>query len=357
MRFRVPSTRAIIVLVVVFALVVGLFSWGLWYTCNGTVPVLAAICVSRVAIEPIAAVKVDQKSKINEEVLGAHVTGTCHTTGTVQIKLTPNPTKAAFQLTLTGESVSDTIGTHGPAQIGSHAVTKYKAVKPIIFDGDSFETSPAEVTADTDLKINNVSSTAPGIRGRIVTKVATRRVQEAYQQSRQITSQRTIKHVSRQFDAAVQEHLDKLNSDLRLNRLLGQQIAHHDTLPMRLRTTKDGLHVSFLAESGRPGRLPEFAATPNLAVQVGLNLIALAKNPAKTIRTIRHLYADCRIEDPDKGKPTDKGKSTDKSKPTDKGTLGIDIAEFCAVNVGTQGGWIMVEVAEGLEVTNAKPEK
>ncbi len=345
MRYRVPSTRAIIVIVLAFAVGAGLLSWSFWQSNNGTVPVLAAICVSRVAIEPIAAVKVDEKSKIEEEVLGAQVRGTCHTTGTVQIKLTPNPTKAAFELSLTGESVSDTIGTHGPAQIGSHAVTKYKAVKPIVFDGNSFSTSPAKVTADTDLTINDVSSTAPGIRGRLVTRVAKRRVREAYEESRRITSRRTIKHVSRQFDAAVQKHLDKLNRDLKLERLLGQQIANHDTLPMRLRTTKDGLHVSFLAASGNPGRLPAFSETPNLAVQVGLNLIALAKNPAKTLQTVRQLYAE-------RG-----AKNSDTDKPAGKGPLGIDLAKWCSVEVGTQGGWIMVEVTEGLGVTKATPEK
>ncbi len=345
MRYRVPSTRAIIIFVVAFAVGVGALSWCFWQSSDGTVPVVAAICVSRVAIEPIAAVKVDEKSKIEEEVLGAQVRGTCHTTGTVKIKLTPNPTKAAFELSLTGESVSDTIGTHGPAQIGSHAVTKYTAVKPIIFDGASFSTAPAKVTADTDLKINNVSSTAPGIRGRIVTNVATRRVREAYEESRQITSDRTIKQVSQQFDAAVQEHLDHLNRDLRLKRLLDQQIADRDSLPMRLRTTKKGLHVSFLAASGNPGRLPEFAEAPNLAVQVGLNLIALAKHPAKTIQTIRQLYSERGAKDAAAGKPADKG------------PLGIDLAEWCAVEVGTQSGWIMVEVAEGLGIKKATPAK
>ena len=345
MRYRLPSTRAIIVVVVALAVGAGLLCWSFRHSDDGTVPVLAAICVSRVVIEPIAAVKVDQKSEINEEVLGAQVRGTCHTTGTVQITLTPNPTKAAFELSLIGESVSDTVGTHGPARISSHAVTKYKAVKPIVFDGDSFSTSPAKVTADTDLTITDVSSTAPGIRGRVVTKVATRRVREAYEQSRRITSERTIRQVSRQFDAAVQEHLEQLNRDLQLERLLGQQIADHDSLPMRLRTTEKGLHVSFLAAPGNPGRLPEFAEAPNLAVQVGLNLIALAKNPAKTLRTIRQLYAERGAKD-----------SAEK-KPAGKGPLGIDIAEWCSVQVGTQSGWIMVEVAEGLGVKKAKSEK
>lgn len=335
MKKRTVSTRKIIVAVVLASVVgVCLLVWLFVEPDDGLVPILATVRVSQEVIAPLTAVKVDRKTEINEKVLGTDVHGTCHTTGTVHIVLTPNPTKAEFELFLIGESVSDTIGTHGPAKIASRAVTKYKAVKFIIFDGDSFTTTPAKVTADTDLTIEDVSSTEPGLRGRVVKRVAERRVHKAYQESRHIAAQRVIDQVSQQFDAAVQEHLDKLNRELRLKRLLGGQIADHDNLPMRLRTTEECLHVSFLAEQGDPRRLPEFTLHPDSAVRVGLNLIALAKNPVKTMNTIRLLYKNRRSQDSDKGGPDGKR------------LLSADGKMLRTVKVGTQDGWIVIHIEE-----------
>ena len=335
MKKRAVFTRKIIIAVVlVSAIGACLLVWLISEPDDGLVPILATVRISRVVIEPLSSVKVDHESEINEEVLGTDVHGTCHTTGTVSIALTPNPTKAEFELSLIGEAISNTVGTHGPAEIASRAVTKYKAVKYITFDGDSFTATPAKVTADTDLTIEDVSSTAPGLRGRVVRRVAERRVHEAYQESRHIASQRVINHVSREFDAAVQKHLDKLNHDLKLEGLLGGQIDDHENLPLRLKTTKECLHVSFLAEPGDPGQLPEFSLKPNSAVRVGLNLFALVKNPVKTWNTISLLYN--KRQSQDSGKGGLEGKRL----------LSADGETLRAVNVGTQNGWIVIHIEE-----------
>ena len=335
MKKRAVFTRKVIVAVVLASVVgVCLLVWLIPEPDDGLVPILATVRISREVIEPLTAVKVDRKTEVNDEVLGAEVRGTCHTTGTVHVVLTPNPTKAEFELFLIGESVSDTIGTHGPARIASHAVTKYKAVKFITFDGDSFTATPAKVTADTDLTIEDISSTEPGIRGRVVERVAERRVQRTYEESRHIAAQRVIDQVSQKFDATVQEHLDKLNSELKLEGLLGGQIDDNENLPLRLKTTKECLHVSFLAEQGDPRLLPKFTLNPDSAVRVGLNLIALAKNPVKTVNTIRLFYKKRRSQDSDKGGPDGKK------------LLGADGEKLRAVKVGTQNGWIVIHIEE-----------
>ena len=342
MKHRVVSTRSILTAVVLALVATGvcLVFWVFLKSGNGVVPVLATIRVSRVVIEPIAAEKVDKITEVNDEVLGAEVHGTCHTTGKVHIELTPNPTEAAFELSLIGESVSDTIGTHGSVQIASHAVTKYKAVKFIIFDGKHFTATPAKVTADTDLTIEDVTSTKPGLRGRIVERVANHEVKKAYQESRHIAAERVIHLVSQGFDTSVQEHLDKLNHDLQLEQLLDDHVSGNEQLPMRLKTTEDYLHVSFLAKSGNPEQLPEFTIGSNLAVQVGLNLIGFIKNPATTIKTIRLLYKSHRAQ---KSNP---------DKPVGKELLNADGERLGAVTVGTQAGWIVIHFAEEMKPRN-----
>ncbi|MBN1395250.1 MAG: hypothetical protein JW959_09520 [Pirellulales bacterium] len=276
-----PRKIAVVLAAVVAA---GLF-FLLWGPNDGLVSVLATVRVSRDVIEPLTAVKVDQKTEINDEILGSAVRGTCHTTGTVHVVLTPNPTKAEFELFLIGQSVSDTVGVHGPAEIASRAVTKYKATKYITFDGDEFSTTPATVDADTDLTIENVGSSEPGLRGRIVWRVAERQVDKNYEQSRHIAAQQVIEQVSRQFDETVQKHLDKLNRDLKLQRLLKGQIADHDKLPTRLKTTKNDIHVSFLAAEGKGlfGADGETFRTVNVGTQNGWIVIHIreAEKPGK----------------------------------------------------------------------------
>ncbi|MBN2579404.1 MAG: hypothetical protein JXB10_10465 [Pirellulales bacterium] len=294
---------------------------------------MATIRVPQVAVEPLASVKVDQETDINEQVLGADVTGKCHTTGRVEIKLTPNPTKAAFELSLVGQAVADTVGVHGPAQVGCHSVTKYRADKVVLFDGYTFTTTPAKVTADTDLTIENISSTAPGLRGRIVDRIAAREVERNYQEARHIAAQRVINRVSQSFDATVREHLDKLNRELKLKRLLDGQIAGHEQLVLRLETRRNCLHVTFLAEAGEPERLPEFKTHPGAVVRIGLNLLAIAENPRKTINAVRLLY-----EEKQRVKNTTAAKTADR-KPAKK-----DFEMLEAVSVGTQHGWIVIHV-------------
>jgi len=336
MKKHAVSRRKIIIGVVIATVAVGMcvLAWLLVEPDDGLVPILATVRVSRVVVEPITAIKVDKTTEVHDQVLGADVRGTCHTTGTVSITLTPNPTKAAFELSLVGESVSDTVGTHGPAQITSRAATKYKALKEVLFDGHRFTTTPATVTTDTNLTIENVSSTEPGLRGRIVEKVADRRVRRQYEESRKIAAQRVVSQVSKHFDAAVQEHLDELNHKLQLRQLLNDQVKGHENLPLRLKTTKKCLHVSFLAEQGEPRKLPEFSLQPSSAVRVGLNLLALAKNPIKTMKTIRLLYKEREVQ------------NSNRNATKDKTQLAADSDAIRAVKVGTQNGWVVIHIEE-----------
>ena len=326
--------KVVIPAVAIVVVLAGFLTWLLHEPNDGLVSVLATVRISRVVIEPLSAVKVDRTTEVNDEVLSAHVTGSCHTTGTVSIELTPDQTKAAFNLILAGESISNTVGVSGPARITSRASTKYTAVKEVMFDGDSFETTPAEVTANTDLKIEDVDSTEPGIRGRIVKRVAERRVREEFEESRRLAAQRVIDQVSKGFDEAVQKHLDRLNEQLKLDRLLSGQVENHARLPLRFKTTKDSLHVTFLAEEGEPRQLPAFTLTPSSAVRVGLNLVALAKNPIKTIKAVRLLYE------------SNKSQKASKDKPEGKTLLAADGDSIRAVNVGTEGGWIVIHIDE-----------
>jgi len=328
------SNRTIILVAVLAAAIGGgLLFWFSLERGDGTVPILATIRVWQVVVEPLASVGVDQETDVNEQVLGAEVTGKCRTTGTVEISLTPNPTQAAFELSLVGQAVADTVGVHGPAQIASHSVTKYRADKVILFDGYTFTTTPAAVTADTDLTIKDITSTAPGLRGRILDRIASGAVRRSYQKARHIAAQRVIDHVSKDFDATVGEHLDKLNRKLKLKQLLDAQVAGHERLPLRLKTTRECLHVSFLAKPGEPGRLPEFTTRPGSAVRVGLNLLALAENPRRTIDAVRLLYEEKR-----------RVENADADKAADKKSAGKDLKKLEAVTVAAQHGWIVIHV-------------
>ncbi|MBU4399692.1 MAG: hypothetical protein KKE86_10205, partial [Planctomycetes bacterium] len=82
MKKRAVSTRKIIVAVVLASAATGacLLVWLISEPDDGLVPILATVRISQVVIEPLSTVKVDQESEINEEVLGADVHGTCHTT-------------------------------------------------------------------------------------------------------------------------------------------------------------------------------------------------------------------------------------------------------------------------------------
>jgi len=170
---------------------------------------------------PVIAKSVDRDfyhtSPIQREILGTRSTGVAECHGSVTCELVEHSTGAQLSCRVSGTITSDTCGTNGPAIIQAHAHTDYTAYKLAIFDGHRFTTSPATVQLKTQIKVTGIGSSLPGLRGRIVRRVATKKSIESHAQAESITTDLTAQELCQRIDVDFDERIQKLNLKIERN--------------------------------------------------------------------------------------------------------------------------------------------
>lgn len=184
---------------------------------------------------------------IQREILGTRSTGVAECHGSVTCELTEHSTGAQLCCRISGTISSDTCGTNGPAIIQAHAHTDYTAYKFAIFDGHRFTTSPATVQLETRIKVNGIGSSLPGLRGRIVRRVATKRATKSHAQAESITKDLTAQELCQRIDVDFDERIQSLNRKLERNiSVLNQFGITGERLVVR--SFRDSVEVGILAK-------------------------------------------------------------------------------------------------------------
>jgi len=184
---------------------------------------------------------------IQREILGTRSTGVAECHGFVTCELVEHSKGAQLCCRVSGTISSDTCGTNGPAIIRAHAHTDYTAYKLAIFDGHRFTTSPATVQLKTQIKVNAISSSLPGLRGRIVRRVATKRANESHEQAVSITENLTAHELRQKIDVDFDERIRVLNQKLERNSLVLKQFGITGER-LILRSFPDCVEVGFLTK-------------------------------------------------------------------------------------------------------------
>ncbi|MCA9166459.1 MAG: hypothetical protein KDB23_02265, partial [Planctomycetales bacterium] len=97
--------------------------------------------VSRGFSEPVS-----ETTQLNEMILGTHICGTAHTSGTLNARLLPCSSGAAIELRMSGITHSNTVGRQSPVTIRSRGVTNVLARKRLIIDPLGIRSEPACAT-------------------------------------------------------------------------------------------------------------------------------------------------------------------------------------------------------------------
>lgn len=177
-------------------------------------PALAVLRIPAEVIAREASETFRHTSPVDRIVLGTHSRGTAVCVGTVDCVLEEHPGGAEFVCHISGTITSHTRGLNGPAVICSSAETQYAAVKRIVFDGRQLSSGPAVLSASTDVDITGIGSTSPGLRGRIVQRVASRRAADSLLEAEAITRQLTIGELQQHIDAEFSQRISSLNRKL-----------------------------------------------------------------------------------------------------------------------------------------------
>ena len=95
---------------------------------------------------------------VNDFFLGARVTG-CQVTDTqVRVDVKPAAGVAKFEVELTGVANTSTLGVTDQARVRSVGRSPFRAVKPIIYNGESFLLGPTQFDADPSIRNVGIST-------------------------------------------------------------------------------------------------------------------------------------------------------------------------------------------------------
>lgn len=177
-------------------------------------PRLACLRIPSTLITADANESFQHSSQVDHIVLGTHAKGTAVCKGEVRSELRDHANGVELVCFISGTVTSKTCGVNGPAVINSTSDSTYTAEKRILFDGRQLSTQPAIICATTRVQITGIGSTAPGLRGRVVSRVAARRAAESLPEAQAIARQLTVNELQQHIDAEFETRLASLNRKL-----------------------------------------------------------------------------------------------------------------------------------------------
>ncbi|MGE0760991.1 MAG: hypothetical protein AB7O38_28525, partial [Pirellulaceae bacterium] len=160
----------------------------------------------------------NQTSYADKVILGTRVQGPSHTEGDISVQVRSSDAGAAFWLTFEGINRSHTRGVNRSAITEHVSQTNFVTSIPVTFDPQrGFRQGTPSIRATTQLTPIAVSSTVGGLRGRLVRRIAERRVESTNEQARQIAQRDTSRDVVAGFQQTVAKQLTDLNQELEKN--------------------------------------------------------------------------------------------------------------------------------------------
>ena len=208
--------------------------------------------VSERYLEELFARDIDRHSQVSRVVLGTRATGTAHTQGRADVDTKPDHDDAAFYVRINGSTHSRTVGHNGPAIIHSRTLTTWTCQKIVRFNGEEFVTSPATIESETHITPLGAGSNLPGIRGRIVSRVATRKARECNSTAERISGRDTDRQVLGDVDRIVDQQIAKLNDRVESRPFMSFLLPKLDDVGVQFSTSSNCINISFAGGDASP---------------------------------------------------------------------------------------------------------
>lgn len=216
--------------------------------------------IARQFVEPVS-----QTSPVNEMILGTHVRGTAHLTGTLSARLVPSQQTAMMELVLNGSTRSNTLGWQSPVTIRSIGHTGVHARKLVVIDPFGLSAGPASVCCNTSTTICSISAGNRLAKG-LIEKVAWKRAAKTKSAAEREASRKAERRIATQFNASTNERLGRSND--RLENKIRRPLQNRNLFPriVSLWTTAQQLNFAAvqaldhqLAAPNTPPAAPEAA--------------------------------------------------------------------------------------------------
>jgi hypothetical protein len=206
---------------------------------------LVVLRISGELLDRTLASDINKQDDVDMMVVGVRARGPSRTSGKSTVQPKPAANEAAFQVTVTGESRSDTRGRSGPAIVNSRSVTKWQVDKTIRFENGKFVTRPGTIESQTNLWSTGIGSTLPGLRGRLVKRIGTERELELRPAATRSVDRQTSEKVLAEVDHTIDQKINDLNKRIQSEAVLAKLLPLLDSSLVNMSTNETCIHLAF----------------------------------------------------------------------------------------------------------------
>ena len=168
---------------------------------------LVYVRVSRELIEDYVERTVRTRKPVRDCVLGTRIIGESDTVGKTHITLLPSKNSIAGEVGFYGNVYARTTGYIGPAIFQFRSEASFRAFKPIALGESGLSVAPAVALAPTELQTIGVRTMLPGLRGRIATRIATRREASSRSEAEAIIARHSAATIREDFDERIDQSI------------------------------------------------------------------------------------------------------------------------------------------------------
>ena len=210
---------------------------------------------------------VQASEPLRECIMGTSIHGTTHLTGNVDLDLVPSDERAAFDITLAGNAVSNNVGYNRSVSIYSTGYTNVNARKRVYFDLEGVTSDWATATASTSTVVSSIAA-----KCRVVRKIAWNQVNQKKGQAERIGAGKAASRVAGRVDEQAGETLAEAEESYQDK--FRAPLVRRESFPemFDLKTTENQLFVELLRagsyQLAAPGPAPAVEGDFDLAARV-----------------------------------------------------------------------------------------
>ncbi|MEO8493860.1 MAG: hypothetical protein ABI614_02235 [Planctomycetota bacterium] len=210
---------------------------------------------------------VEAVEPVRDYILGTSIRGTARMTGKVDLDLIPSDSRAAFNITMAGNAVTNNVGRNRSVSIYSTGYTRLNASKRVYLDPEGVTSDWATATAWTNSTVSSIAAKCGLVR-----KIAWKQVNQKQGQAERIASGKAASRVAGRVDAQAGEMLGNANENFQSK--FRAPLVRRESFPelLDLQTTNDQLLVRMLRagsfQLAAPGPAPELDGKFDLGARV-----------------------------------------------------------------------------------------
>lgn len=150
-----------------------------------------------------------------DTILDTPVQGNALTVGATEVTLQPSSDGARVVIRFAGTVSAQTQGYKGPVVFDSEAVTRFTARKELLITAKGVRVAPSICVAETSSTSGGVQVNRPGVRGRIIERVARRKLEETRDEANSVVAEHAAAQINKVFDQEVASEVAPLDVALR----------------------------------------------------------------------------------------------------------------------------------------------